>query len=183
MQRQDLVADDVVARSDVGNLDVPGEFVLDEVGGSPDTGVAARLPPRRGNLCPAKAGGVDGVAARAAVGHVFLDGANMGFGPCVPDEGCGVTGIDGHGETVALARLVANDGRSAEGIGGDKAVVKVIGLPAYGGGDGVLVLEGCIPALVLLAADEDTLDVAVGCHKGRNKEEEGKHGEGKRRGI
>lgn len=44
VQRDDLVANDVVAGSNVREGNVPGEVVGDQVIGSPLAGVAARLP-------------------------------------------------------------------------------------------------------------------------------------------
>lgn len=48
----------------------------------------------------------------------------------------------------------------------------------YGGGNGVLVLESSVPALVFLAVGNDLVNVAVGCHKGRKQEEEREHVDG-----
>lgn len=116
--------------------------------------------------------------------------------PSVPLEGDLAAGLDGNVGTVALALLVANDGGSAKAVRGDEAVVKVVGLPSvrmsqcmfpvqfvqshlpYGGGNGGLVLESSVPALVFLAVGNDLVDVAVGCHKGREKEEEREHVDG-----
>jgi hypothetical protein len=70
----------------------------------------------------------------------------MASWPGVPLEGDFAAGLDRNVGTVALALLVAYDGRSAETVRGDEAVVEVVRLPADGGRDGVLVLERSIPA-------------------------------------
>jgi hypothetical protein len=79
-----------------------------------------------------------------------------------PFEGHFASGLDGHGGAVALALLVAHDIDLAEAIGAHEAVVEVVGLPSDSGGDGRLVLESSIPALVLFAISDDFVDVAVG---------------------
>jgi hypothetical protein len=48
----------------------------------------------------------------------------------------------------------------------------------YGGGNGVLVFQSGVPSLVLLAIGNNLVNVAVGCHKGREQEDEREHGDG-----
>lgn len=57
----------------------------------------------------------------------------------------------------------------------DEAVVEVLSRPAYGGGDGVVVGQRRVPALVRLGADGDGLDVAVG---GDGRDEQRSCGQG-----
>jgi len=83
-----------------------------------------------------------------------------------PFEGHFAAGLDGHGGAVALALLVAHDIDLAEAVGAHEAVVEVVCLPSDGGGDGVLVLESSVPALVLRAISDDFVDMAVGSDEG-----------------
>lgn len=102
----------------------------------------------------------------------------MADGPGIPLEGDLAAWLDGYVGTVALALLVADNGRGTKGIGRDEAVVEVVGLPANSGRNGVLVLESSVPALVFLAIGDDLVNVTVSCHKGRKKNEEGEHSDG-----
>jgi len=127
------------------------------------------------DLCPLEACGADRAAVAIAGRDIFLNWANMASWPGVPLEGDFAAGLDRNVGAVALALLVACDGRSAETVRGDEAVVEVVRLPADGGRDGVLVLERSIPALVFLAVCDDLVNMAVGSRKGRKKEEKGEH--------
>lgn len=98
------------------------------------------------DLCPLEACGADRAAVAIASRDIFLNWANMASWPGVPLEGDFAAGLDRNVGAVALALLVAYDGRSAETVRGDEAVVEVVRLPADGGRDGVLVLERSIPA-------------------------------------
>jgi hypothetical protein len=175
VQRDDFVANDVVTRGNIGEGQVPGEVVGNQVIGSPLTGVAARLPGLGRNLGPLQARRVDGTAVAVARRNVLLNRADVADGPGIPLESDLAAGLDGYVGTVALALLVADNGRGAKGIRRDEAVVEVVGLPANGGRNGVLVLESSVPALVFLAIGDDLVNVAVSCHKGRKKDEEGEH--------
>lgn len=176
MQGDDLVADDVVARSDIGESQVPGEVVGNQVIGGPLSGVAAGLQRLGLDLGPLQARGVDCTAVAVAGRNVFLDGPNVADWPGVPLEGDFAAGLDGYVTAIALALLVADDGRGAEGVGGDEAVVEVVGLPANGLRNGALVFQRRVPTLVLFAIGNDLVDMAVSCHKRREKNEEGEHG-------
>lgn len=96
----------------------------------------------------------------------------MAGGPGVPLEGYFAAGLDGHGGAVAFAEFVADDVDAGEAVGGYEAVVEVVGLPAYGCGDGGLVFERGVPALVCDAVGDDFVDVAVGCDEGGEEEDE-----------
>jgi hypothetical protein len=87
VQRNDLVAQDVVAGCEVGNRQVPGEVVLDEVVGDPGAGVVAGFPGAALDLGPAEGGGVADAAEVPGDGRdVFLHGAGVGDGPGVLRE-------------------------------------------------------------------------------------------------
>jgi hypothetical protein len=70
---------------------------------------------------------------------------------------------------------MAHDIDSAESVGGHEAVVEVIRLPAYSRGDGSLVLECSVPALVCHAIGDDFVNMTVCCHERREEENEGEH--------
>jgi len=176
MQGDDLVADDVVARSDVGESQVPSEVVGNQVVGGPLSRVAAGLQRLGLDLGPLQACRVDRTAVAVAGRDVFLDGADVAHWPGVPLERDLAAGLDGYVAAIALALLVADDCRGAEGIWGDEAVVEVVGLPANSLRDGGLVFQRSIPTLVGLAIGNDAVNVAMGCHEGREKNEEGEHG-------
>jgi hypothetical protein len=131
VQSDDLVTDNVVARGDVGEGQVPGEVVLDEVVGGPGSWVAAGLPGAGLDLGPLQAGGADGAAVAVAGRNVLLNGANMADRPGVPLESDLAAGLDGNVGTVALTLLVANNGCSAKAVRGDEPVVEVVGLPSF----------------------------------------------------
>lgn len=98
------------------------------------------------DLCPLEACGADRAAVAIASRDIFLNWANMASWPGVPLEGDFAAGLYRNVGAVALALLVAYDGRSAETVRGDEAVVEVVRLPADSGRDRVLVLERSIPA-------------------------------------
>ena len=84
VQRDDLVAQDVVARREVGNGQVPGEIVLDEIVGCPCAGVAAGFPGLGLDLGPGQGEGRDAAEVARDGSYVFLYGSDVGAGPCVP---------------------------------------------------------------------------------------------------
>lgn len=178
MQCDDLVTHDVVISDKIGKGYAPRKVGGNQVVCGPFAGIAARFPGLGGNLGPQQAGWVDGTAVTVAGRDVLLNGTSVGAGPSVPLHSDIAARLDSRVGAVALALLVADNGRSLEGIGGYEAVVEVVGLPANSCGNGVLVLEGSVPALVFLAVDDDLFNVTVGCHKGRKKEEEREHDNG-----
>lgn len=84
VQRDNLVANHVVAWREAGDGQVPVEAGLDEVVGHPCAGVAAGLVGAGLDLGPGEGEGVDGAAVAVAGGYVFLHGADVGGWPCVP---------------------------------------------------------------------------------------------------
>lgn len=98
------------------------------------------------DLCPLEACGADRATVAIAGRDIFLNWANMASWPGVPLESDFAAGLYRNVGAITLALLVAYDGRSAETVRGDEAVVEVVRLPADGGRDGVLVLERSIPA-------------------------------------
>jgi hypothetical protein len=83
VQREDLMANHVVARCEVGDRQVPGEIVLDEVVGDPGAGVVAGFPGSGLDLGPEEGGWGHGGEVPGDGGDVFLDGADVRSGPCV----------------------------------------------------------------------------------------------------
>lgn len=87
VQRNDLVAQHVVARREVGDRQVPAKVVLDQVVSRPGAWVGAGFPRRRGDLGPLQGGWV---GAAEVTGHgrdVFLYGADVADGPGVLRRG------------------------------------------------------------------------------------------------
>lgn len=82
-----------------------------------------------------------------------------------PFESHFASGLHGHKGAVALALLVAHNVDLSKAVGAHEAVVKVIGLPPDGRGNGGLVLERSVPALVCHAVGDDFVDVPVGRNK------------------
>jgi hypothetical protein len=71
---------------------------------------------------------------------------------------------------------VAHDINTAEAIWCNKAIVEVVGLPAYSCWDWVLVLQGSVPALVAHAIGNDFFDVPMGkSESGQECEDKGLH--------
>lgn len=83
VQGQNLVAQDVVARREVGDGQVPGEVVLDEVVGHPGAWVVTGFPGARLDLGPLQRGGVGGAEVAGYRRDVFLHGSDVGDGPGV----------------------------------------------------------------------------------------------------
>jgi hypothetical protein len=83
VQRENLMANHVVARCEVGDRQVPGEVVLDEVVGDPGAGVVAGFPGSGLDLGPEEGGWGHGGEVPGDGGDVFLDGADVRSGPCV----------------------------------------------------------------------------------------------------
>jgi len=185
VQRDDLVAQHVVARREVGDRQVPGVAVLDEVVGGPGAGVRSGFPGLCGDFGPGEGGGGYGAEIAGYGGDVVDYGAGVGDGPCVlvnfisfatfthsgryltyPFERNLAPRLNRHESAIALSRLVAHDVRAAEAVGRYESVVQVIRLPADGCGNRILVLERCVPALVRDAVGDDFVDVAVGGDEG-----------------
>lgn len=80
----DFVPEDVVAGCQVGDGQVPGEVVLDQVVGDPGAGVGAGFPCAGLDLGPAEGGRVgDGGEVARDGGYIFLHRAGVGDGPGV----------------------------------------------------------------------------------------------------
>ena len=103
----DLVAEDIVARSHArGDGDGPRVAVGHELVGRPGAGVGARDEAGLGDLGEGEEALVDGGAvAAAARGEVVDDGAAVGLGPGVPDQGHAAAGGDLGGDGGAVADL------------------------------------------------------------------------------
>jgi hypothetical protein len=158
VEANDLVAENVVTGLEVlGDGELPGEAIPDEVVGGPVTGVAARLEALLSNLGPLEAALVDAGEVAADGGEVLSDGTVVGLGPCVPLQGDNISGGNGDGVLDGLGALVADDIGSVEGIRRNEAVVLVASSPADSvSGSTVRNTTG-----VLLAASDNSLDVAV----------------------
>ena len=183
VQGDDLVAQDVVARRDVGgDLDHPAEAVVDELvggvvaraGGRVDQALLADLEELERRLLDGLAVGV--AARREVVEH----GALVALRPAVPLEVDAVTGRDRSVPPGILGAPVADNVRAAVGLGTDEAQVGGVVGPADDGGRVGLVGElGDVVALVGHAVDDNVGDLAVGGDDGGA--EEGR-GQGLRRG-
>lgn len=103
----------------------------------------------------------------------------VAHGPGVPLQGDLSTGLGLDESTAVGGLLVAGNVGGTKGIGAHEAVVQVVGAPANGLGNGVLVAEGSVPALVRLAVSDDGFDVAVGGDEGGDDggNEERAHGD------
>ena len=165
VEGDDFVTQHVVARLQVGgDLDEPAVAVVDEGVGGPDAVVIAGAV----DLEEAQGGLVDGLAVAVAGGEVVDHGALVGVGPDgIPFERDLVAGFDGGVAAGRSGGAVADDVRGAEGLGGDEAVVFLVGSPAdYGGRVGEVGEDGGVVVLVLDAVDDDLGDVAVGGDEG-----------------
>jgi hypothetical protein len=158
VETNDLVAEKVVTGLEVlGDGELPGEAITDEVVGGPVTGVAARLEALLSDLGPLEAALVDAGKVAADGGEVLSDGTVVGLGPGVPLQGDNIAGGNGDGVLDGLGALVADDISSAEGIRRNEAIVLVASSPADSvSGSTVRNTTG-----VLLAASDNSLDVAV----------------------
>tara|TARA_R110002003_G_scaffold244_1_gene17402 strand:- start:7522 stop:7788 length:267 start_codon:yes stop_codon:yes gene_type:complete len=67
---------------------------------------------------------------------------------------------------------MAHDVHARKSVWGDEAVVEVVRLPAYGGRDGALILQGRVPALVCDAICDDLVDVAMGSNERWERKDE-----------
>lgn len=158
VEANDLVAENVVTGLEVlGDGELPGEAITNEVVGGPVTGVASRLETLLGDLGPLEAALVDAGEVAADGGEVLSDGTVVGIGPGVPLQGDNIAGGNGDGVLDGLGALVADDISSAEGIRRNEAVVLVASSPTDSvSGSTVRKTTG-----VLLAASDNGLDVAV----------------------
>ena len=181
VESNDLVTGNVVAGSEAGGDGRgPAVAVLNQLLGSPllGLGVEASLV----NLDELEAGRVGSGAITVALGNVGEDGADVGLGPGVPVPLELASGGDLGGRLGGLGVLVAGNVRGAVGIGGDEAVVEVLGVPAGGLGgrlslrDGVVV--GDVVATLLGAVDREGGDGAVGGNGGGESAENGGGGSG-----
>lgn len=172
VEANDLVAENVVTSLEVlGDGELPGEAITDEVVGGPVTGVTTRLQTLLSDLGPLESALVDAGEVAADWGEVLSDGAVVGIGPGVPLQGDNITGGNGDGVCDGLGALVADDIGSAEGIRSNEAVVLVASSPTDSvSGSTVRKTTG-----VLLAASDNSLDVAVSIDR---PGEEGNEAEG-----
>jgi hypothetical protein len=172
VKTDDLVSEDVVTGLEVlGDGELPGVTVRDELIGSPAAGVAARDKALLGDLGPSEASLVDAGEVAADGGEVLSDGTVVRFGPGVPLQGDNITSSDSDGVADGASALVADDIGSAEGVGLDEAVVLVSSSPANSVGGSTV---GNTTS-VLLATSDDLSDVAVGVDRAG---EESHSGEG-----
>lgn len=162
VESNDLVAEDVLARSDAGgDGGDPGVVVGDHVGGSP--GLAVNVETTGINLDELKGLLVDGGAVIAAVGKVGDDGALVRVGPGGPLNVDVLTGSNsGVGLSVG-STLVADDVGVGVGRGGDEAVVKILGDgPTDDDGSRGLVLHGRVVVLGVVAINDNARNSTVG---------------------
>lgn len=182
VQSDNLVAEDVLASGKgLGDSDGPCVVLADHLDSRP----LAILVAVSIDLGPLERGLVHRRDLAGVGSDVGDDGTYVRLGPSRPVEFDGATGGDlGHGVGGALGAtgLVADDVGVAEGVGLDKAVVKVLGVPAN-------VLSGCLAVLLgvvvveeetllELAVDGNTVDSAVGkgaSGEGGNGSDLGKH--------
>jgi hypothetical protein len=82
-----------------------------------------------------------------------------------------------HKRAIALCALVAHDIYASKPIRTHKAIVQVVCLPSHGRGDGSLVFQRGVPALVCYAVGDDFVDMAMGADERRKSdgEREGLH--------
>jgi hypothetical protein len=157
VQRNDLVTEDVFASGERrGNSDRECVVVLDHLDRSPlaireaiglDLGPLQVLLLDRGDV----------TSVRSDVGD---DGSDVGFGPLGPVKLNGATGSDlGHrvGRTLGAGGLVADDVGLREGVGLNKTVVEVLGVPANVVGDLAAALL-CVVVVELEAARGDAVN-------------------------
>ena len=175
MQRDGLVAEHVVTRGERGrDSHAPRVVVGDHLVGRPVVGEANAV-----DLDPLERGLVGGRALAIALGDVGEHGTDVAFGPLGPLEVDLAAGLDGAGGGGCLGVLVADDVGVGVGVGGDEAVVEVLGGPGGGLRDLLALLgevEGRdIVALVVGAVGEVAGDGAVGGSGGR-KGSDGKDG-------
>jgi hypothetical protein len=159
VKTNDLVSENVVTGLEVlGDGELPGVTVRDELIGSPAAGVAARDEALLGDLGPSEASLVDAGEVAADGGEVLGDGTMVRLGPGVPLQGDNITSSNSDGVADGASALVADDIGSAKGVGLDETVVLVSSSPANSVGGSTV---GNTTS-VLLATSNDLSDVAVG---------------------
>lgn len=165
MQGNDFVPDDVLARCEVGDCEIPAEVVLDQVVGDPVPWVTTRFIGAGLDLGPSEGGWGYGAAVAVARGYVFLDWASVGDGPCVPLEGYFAAWLNSDIGAIALPELVADDICASKATGFDEAVVEVVCLPADSCRNGILIPQRSVPALIGNAIGNHLFDVTMSCHQ------------------
>ena len=159
VKTDDLMSENVVTGLEVlGDGELPGVTVRDELVGGPAAGVAARDEALLGDLGPSEASLVDAGEVTADGGKVLGNGTVVRLGPGVPLQGDNITSSDSDGVADGTSALVADDIGSTEGVGLDEAVVLVSSSPANSIGGSTV---GNTTS-VLLATGNNLSDVAVG---------------------
>jgi hypothetical protein len=182
VESDDLVAEDVLASGKrLRDCDGPCVVLGDHLDSSPlAIGVAIGL-----DLGPLEGALVNSGDITSVGSDIGDDRTHVGRWPVAPVEFDGASGSDlGHGVAGKLGGtgLVADDVGLAEGVGLDKTVVEVLGVPADVLRGRLAVLVGVVvverETLLVLAVDGDTGDNAVGksaSGEGGNGSELGEH--------
>ena len=173
MESDDLVAEDVLASGKrLRDGDGPCVVLADHLDSSP----LAILVTVGLDLGPLEGGLVNRLDITSVRSNVGDDGTHVGLGPGSPVELDGATGSDlGHGVggELGATSLVADDVGLAEGVGLNKTVVEVLGVPTN-------VLSGCLTVLVgvVVVEGETLLELAVDGDTGNSAVGKSASGEG-----
>ena len=171
VKTDDLMSENVVTGLEVlGDGELPGVTVRDELVGGPAAGVAARDEALLCDLGPSEASLVDAGEVTADRGEVLGNWTVVRLGPGVPLQGDNITSSDSDGVADGTSALVADDIGSTEGVGLDEAVVLVSSSPANSIGGSTV---GNTTS-VLLATSNDLSDVAVSVDRAGQEGHSGK---------